>query len=184
MVAQTKYAESGIKALIDVLGKCRVTATSRVTLFRWTLFNILIGNSDAHLKNISFIAGPAGYELAPHYDLLSTSAWARAELLSNEEAQWPDIAMSYPIANVFQYCDLRREHLEFFASQLGIRITSFNREFNRMVNGIGAAAAELEAEFEARTDVPREIRASQTHMLRCIRYLPIKTMIEQLQNSK
>lgn len=79
--AQAKYAESGIKALTDVLSKCRTTAMARVTLFRWTLYNILIANSDAHLKNISLISGTGGYELAPHYDLLSTGAWARPELL-------------------------------------------------------------------------------------------------------
>ena len=72
--AKAKYAESGIKALTDVLSKCRTTAMARVTLFRWTLYNILIANSDAHLKNISLISGTGGYELAPHYDFLSTGA--------------------------------------------------------------------------------------------------------------
>lgn len=182
--AQAKYSESGIKALTDVLSKCRTPATARVTLFRWTLYNIFIANSDAHLKNISLIAGSGGYELAPHYDLLSTGAWARPELLGQGEAKWPDIAMSYPITDVLEYRDLRKEHLEAFASQLGIRATSFNREFNKMVGRIEAAAAELEVEFEARTDVPNAVRASQLRMLRSIRFLPIATMAKQLQQSK
>lgn len=182
--AQAKYAESGIKALTDVLSKCRTTAMARVTLFRWTLYNILIANSDAHLKNISLISGTGGYELAPHYDLLSTGAWARPELLGQGEARWPDIEMSFPITDVLQYRDLRREHLEAFALQLGIRATSFNREFNKMVGGIDVAAAELEAEFEARTDIPDTARASQMRMLRSIRFLPIKTMTIQLQQPK
>ncbi|MDQ1833855.1 HipA domain-containing protein [Massilia scottii] len=180
--AQAKYAESGIKALTDVLSKCRTSATARVTLFRWTLYNILIGNSDAHLKNISLIAGPGGYELAPHYDLLSTAAWARPELLGQGEATWSDTAMSFPIADALLYRDLRREHLKAFADQLGIGATSFNRELTKMVGGIEAAAAELEAQFEARTDVPATIRGSQLHMLRCIRYLPIATMAQQLKS--
>jgi serine/threonine-protein kinase HipA len=179
--AQAKYTESGIKALTDVLGKCRTPATARITLFKWTLYNILIANSDAHLKNISLIAGPGGYELAPHYDLLSTGAWARPELLGQGEAQWPDIAMSFPIADVLHYRDLRKDHLETFANQLGIRATGFNREFNKMVGGIEKAAAELEAEFAARTDIPDTARASQRRMLRSIRHLPIATMATQLQ---
>jgi serine/threonine-protein kinase HipA len=182
--ARAKYARSGVDALIDVLGKCRTAATARVALFRWTLYNILIGNSDAHLKNISLTAGPGGYELAPHYDLLSTGAWARPELLGLGEAQWPDIPMAFPIADVVRYRDLRREHLETFANQLGIRSTSFNREFNRMVSGVEAAAAELEAEFGARTDVPDAMRASQARMLRSIRFLPVATMAAQLRRSK
>jgi len=179
--AQAKYAESGIKALTDVLKKCRTTAKARVALFRWTLYNILIANSDAHLKNISLIAGSGGYELAPHYDLLSIGAWARPELLGPGEAQWPDIEMSFPITDVLQYRDLRREHLETFANQLGIKGSSFKREFNKMVRGIEGAAEELEAEFAARTDVPNTARASQMRMLRSIRFLPISTMTKQLQ---
>jgi serine/threonine-protein kinase HipA len=181
MAAHAKYAQSGIKALNDVLSKCRTPATARVTLFRWTLFNILIANSDAHLKNISLIATKGGYELAPHYDLLSTGAWSRPELLGAGEAQWPDIAMSYPISDVLYYKELRREHLLEFAKHLGMGPTSFNREFNKLVGGIEAAAKELVAEYEARTDVPPAMRGSQTKMLRSILHLPIATMSKQLQ---
>lgn len=181
LTAQAKYNQSGIQALQAVLEKCRTPAIARVTLFRWTLFNILIGNSDAHLKNLSLIAGPAGYELAPHYDLLSTGAWSRPELLGQGESQWPNITMSFPIGDILHYRDLRKSHLETFALQLGIRATSFNREFNKLVAGIETAAAALEAEFEARTDVPAVLRGSQSHMLRCIRYLPIQSMARQLQ---
>ena len=151
-----------------------------VKLFRWTLYNILIGNSDAHLKNISLFAVQGGYELAPHYDLLSTGAWSRPELLGPGEAQWPNVAMSFPVGDAVRYRDLRKEHLQAFAGELGIRSTSFHREFTRMVSGIGKAAAELSAEFEARTDVPDAVRASQAHMLRSIRFLPIATMTKQL----
>jgi len=181
MSAHAKYAASGIKALSDVLSKCRTPATARITLFRWTLFNILIANSDAHLKNISLIATKGGYELAPHYDLLSIGAWSRPELLGAGEAQWPDIAMSYPISDVLHYKDLRWGHLAEFAKHLGMGPTSFKREFNKLVGGIEAAAAELAAEYEARTDVPPEIRGSQIRMLLSIRHLPISTMSRQLQ---
>jgi serine/threonine-protein kinase HipA len=40
-------------------------------LLNWTLFQILIGNSDAHGKNISFFVGKAGIDVAPSYDLLN-----------------------------------------------------------------------------------------------------------------
>jgi len=40
-------------------------------LLNWTLFQILIGNSDAHGKNISFFVGKAGIDVAPGYDLLN-----------------------------------------------------------------------------------------------------------------
>lgn len=180
LAAYTKYSESGIRALLDVLDKCRTPAVARVKLFRWTLFNIFIANSDAHLKNISLIAGAGGYDLAPHYDLLSIGAWARPELCATGEPTWPNIEMSFPITGISHYPELRKEHLQAFANQLGIRATSFNRELNKMLSSIEAAALELETEFEARTDVPAHYRASQLRMVRSIRHLPIATMVKQL----
>ncbi len=41
-------------------------------LLQWTIFNYLIGNTDAHGKNLSFLFTEQGPELAPFYDLLST----------------------------------------------------------------------------------------------------------------
>jgi serine/threonine-protein kinase HipA len=43
-------------------------------LFRVIVFNYVIGNGDAHLKNFSLLETPFGdFSLAPAYDLLSTS---------------------------------------------------------------------------------------------------------------
>jgi len=42
--------------------------------FRQVVFNYLIGNGDAHLKNFSLLETPSGdHALSPAYDLLSTS---------------------------------------------------------------------------------------------------------------
>ena len=43
------------------------------SLYRWIVFNYLIGNADAHAKNLSFIIEGSGkIKLAPFYDLIST----------------------------------------------------------------------------------------------------------------
>ena len=45
-------------------------------LLKWTAFNILVGNADAHAKNISMIWDVNnGIKLAPFYDLLSTAVY-------------------------------------------------------------------------------------------------------------
>jgi serine/threonine-protein kinase HipA len=46
-------------------------AADRLKLLRWTIFQVLIGNIDAHGKNLSFFVTAAGLELAPAYDLVS-----------------------------------------------------------------------------------------------------------------
>ncbi|MDH3391182.1 MAG: HipA domain-containing protein [Desulfobulbaceae bacterium] len=40
-------------------------------LLNWVLFQLLIGNSDAHGKNISFYVGRDGIDVAPAYDLVN-----------------------------------------------------------------------------------------------------------------
>ncbi len=42
-------------------------------LLRWTIFNLLVGNADAHGKNLSLLYNPeGGLSLAPFYDLVCT----------------------------------------------------------------------------------------------------------------
>ncbi len=41
----------------------------------WILFNWIIGNSDAHGKNISFYVGKEGISITPFYDILNTSLY-------------------------------------------------------------------------------------------------------------
>jgi len=48
----------------------------RLRLVDWTLFNVLIGNADAHAKNLAMVYDMDGkLRLAPAYDLLATGYW-------------------------------------------------------------------------------------------------------------
>lgn len=53
----------------------RYSARARIDLdryFRLVVFNLVIGNADAHLKNFSLLERPEGLRLSPAYDLVST----------------------------------------------------------------------------------------------------------------
>ena len=43
---------------------CRIPALAIRDLLNWTLFQMLIGNSDAHGKNISFFVGKSGIDVS------------------------------------------------------------------------------------------------------------------------
>jgi serine/threonine-protein kinase HipA len=120
LAAGTKYTRSGVAALRDVVAHCRTKAAARIALLRWTLFNVLIGNGDAHLKNISLLAGREGYSLAPHYDLVSTGAWARPELLGPGDSPWPQVELSFPIGQAHTFGALTAQDCFMFAQELGI----------------------------------------------------------------
>lgn len=54
---------------------CNVPAKARFQLLQWILFNLLIGNTDNHGKNISYFVSKKGYEPAPAYDLLNVTLY-------------------------------------------------------------------------------------------------------------
>lgn len=50
-------------------------AKDRQSLIGWVVFNFVIGNADAHAKNLSLLITQDGVKLAPFYDLLSTAIY-------------------------------------------------------------------------------------------------------------
>lgn len=62
---------ASLPKLFEACQHCRIPALAIRELLNWTLFQLLIGNSDAHGKNISFSVGKNGIDVAPAYDLLN-----------------------------------------------------------------------------------------------------------------
>lgn len=54
---------------------CRVPAKAQLQLLQWIIFNLLIGNTDSHGKNLSYFVSKKGYELAPYYDLVNVTVY-------------------------------------------------------------------------------------------------------------
>ncbi len=50
-------------------------AADQRALLGWVIFNVLVGNADAHAKNLSILFTDKGPRLAPFYDLLSTQVY-------------------------------------------------------------------------------------------------------------
>ena len=60
--------------LFHLLDQSAVPARDRLALLRWVIFQVLIGNTDAHGKNLSFFFDSTGLTLAPAYDLVCMEA--------------------------------------------------------------------------------------------------------------
>ncbi len=75
-----KYEHEGGPSFVQCVKLLRNVSTKPgkdvMAVLDWLIFNFLIGNSDAHGKNISFLLLPQGPVLAPFYDLLSTRIYA------------------------------------------------------------------------------------------------------------
>ena len=74
-----KYERQGglvsVPKLVAALRGLPVRGSDLLQLQRWVMFNYLIGNSDAHAKNLSVLVDEKGFRLAPFYDLLCVRAY-------------------------------------------------------------------------------------------------------------
>ncbi len=77
-----KYESEGGPGISDMFAQVDAHSASpaldRLALVDWLLCNFLIGNADAHAKNVAMLYGDDGrLHLAPTYDLLALGYWPR-----------------------------------------------------------------------------------------------------------
>ncbi|KVP16886.1 HipA domain-containing protein [Burkholderia ubonensis] len=121
--------------LFTLLGKMETPASARPFFLRWAILQLLLGNSDAHGKNISFYVRPAGLSPAPMYDLVSVNVYG--------ERVETDMAMAY--GDAFLIEEITPYALADFAHRTGTAIPQFTREINGMARNILKLAPELAA---------------------------------------
>ena len=77
--SQKKYEHEGgpnLAACFEVIRRYSAgPARDRLHLISWVIFNYLVGNADAHAKNLSLLITQEGVMLAPFYDLVSTALY-------------------------------------------------------------------------------------------------------------
>ena len=89
--------------------QCRVPAKAKMQMLQWAIFNLIIGNSDAHGKNFSFFIREDGMEPTPFYDLLS--------IIIHKEVEH-DMAMAY--GDEFNPNEIQEFQLREFAQDIEI----------------------------------------------------------------
>jgi serine/threonine-protein kinase HipA len=114
ILPENKYEAEGGPGLVDCFRVLSAESVhlleDRRNLLRWTIFNVLIGNADAHAKNIALLRTSEGVQLAPFYDLLST-------------AVYPALAtkMAMKIGGENRPDWLQKRHWERFAQGIGVK---------------------------------------------------------------
>jgi len=171
-----KYQQSSVATLVACIDRCNRPALARQQLLRWVIFNLLTGNGDAHLKNLSFRVSAQGIELAPFYDLVSTECY-RATLESLP--RWPERELSLQIGNANTFGAVRSADVLAFAKELGANTRAASRALRELTGAIGPAADAILREFEA-MQIPPAARAAELQVLRQIRHIPIREMLERL----
>ncbi|WP_051678521.1 type II toxin-antitoxin system HipA family toxin [Thiomicrospira pelophila] len=126
--AENKYESEGGPTLKQCAELIRAyshrPAADILQLVRWVLFNILIGNRDAHGKNIAFLYAPK-CELAPFYDLLSTQCY---EGLSDK------FSMKLGGENRLDW--LQKRHFDRFAEAIGVKVGLLEKELAKLIKSV------------------------------------------------
>jgi serine/threonine-protein kinase HipA len=173
-----KYAAATIENLIRCIEACNRPARARLDLLAWVLFNLLTGNGDAHLKNLSFVVSARGVELAPFYDLVSTECYHAAP---GNIPRWPETNLTMEIGAASRFREVTATEFQRFAAQLGVNRRATLRLLEDFTGRIEATADALYGDFE-KVEIPQRIvRAGQLKVLRSIRWIVVKEMVARLR---
>jgi len=140
VLPEQKYESEGGPALnqcFDLVNRSSIRpAADRMALLQWVIFNVLIGNADAHAKNLTILLTDPGPRLAPFYDLLCTKIY---------ESLTDKLAMK--IGGEKRPGWLQEKHWKKFADAVSIKQNLVLKILSDMIQNIVPKAEELAAEF-------------------------------------
>ena len=131
--AAAQYRDgTSFESLFSQVAKVHRKAVEKLTMLRWALFQLVIGNCDAHGKNYSFFVTAEGLSSAPWYDLVSV-------------VQYPQVSQELAMAfgDVFDIHQVKGFALADFATRCGIDRNLLHREAKRLADGVRKHAARL-----------------------------------------
>ena len=180
-----KYSQGSMDNLAALAKACRSPAVARTRLFGWLVFNVLLGNSDAHLKNLSFLVSHEGVQLAQFYDLLSVACY---DTPAFDKKAWPDqTQLAWPILGVLHFSDINRGLLLEAGAALNLAKGTADRLLEslrgRILAETEALYADVEAENARLIAGRRELGitlTAETRCLRAIQHTVIKEMARRL----
>lgn len=127
----------GFKRCFDLLMEhSKDPIRDKTRLIRWAFFNYLIGNSDAHAKNISMLITREGTFLAPFYDLMSTNVYAGL-----------DAKLSMKVGGKYKRREIAGRHWERFAEDAGVKSDVVKEAGIRLGQELPATAGKLAGGF-------------------------------------
>lgn len=133
------WALPSYAALADLLDRHSLSpGLDRLAGAQAAVFHFLIGNADAHAKNISLLHAEDGVRLAPLYDVLST-------------AVYPDLSpkLSLSVGDELNPDTITQIHWSDLADDFGLRAGAFELVRRQLVTRVRTAAHRLREQARA-----------------------------------
>jgi len=179
-----KHVGATLDALVQVVERTTNKLATRTALFRWLVFNILVGNDDCHLKNLSFFVRHDGIWLAPHYDLLCTGSYC-TRAFAEDRATWSHVPMAFALPGARTFGEVTLEAVLAAAKHLGLPEAAARRIVIEVTTRVERAFAAFVTEHEEMTrNLPPNRgpgSAVEARLLRVVQHITLSEMLERLR---
>jgi len=138
----------GFERLFSTLGFVPERARATQALLRWALLQYIVGNADAHGKNVSFFSRPHGLAVAPFYDIVSTVQYHELDA---------ELAMAF--GDEFEIAAIGPYALADFAHRVNVPRAALVREMRRIGRAVQKNAPQLADSTEYVGDEIEMVRA-------------------------
>ena len=189
-----KYEIANLGTLLNAVQATRSRALARNQLYQWLVFNVLVGNGDNHLKNLSFTVTGDGIELAPGYDMLCTAVYD-APLYAADRAIWPRTGLGTVLPQATHFHEVSHDQLLKAGEALGLGESTASRllqgmllriedEADALLQAIGEENQALHQRFkEFGSGAPKAaVAGGEMQLLRAIRHVVIQDMVARVRN--
>ncbi len=112
--------------IVKALRELHLNGKDLFNFQRWVMFNYLIGNSEAHAKNISVFISTSGFALTPFYDLLCLQVHGNNQLALN-------------IGNEYNFDSIGAHSWEKFCDDCGFGLKPTFANFRKMAQDLPKA---------------------------------------------
>lgn len=179
-----KYKTATLQTLAQIIDYCRNRVSTRLNLYRWLVFNLLVANTDNHLKNLSFLVSAAGIELAPTYDLLSTGTY-HTRAFASERANWPAVDLAIELPGATTLAAVTRESILSAGEALGLPRRLGGRELDRLtrdlVPALNALAQNIDRENAGYPEPVRVFLGGESRLIATLQHVVVRDMLERLK---
>lgn len=139
VVPELKYQNEGgpdLAQCFDLVRRAtKPNALHVLRLLDGVIFNVLIGNHDAHGKNFSLLYRDKTPVLAPFYDLLSTAVYPELT---------PKMAMK--IGSKYKFSEVHSRHWEQFAASASLSVAQTKKRVLELCKRLPITARELQTQ--------------------------------------
>lgn len=165
---------SRFMALLDDKMITQAPGVAKLQFLRWSIFQVLIGNTDAHAKNLSFFCADGGLEVAPAYDLVCALVYA-VDNIQDSLAMAVGDNFDPTTIGAYDWAQLAHE------SNLPTRLVSgeLRRLAQAALNALPGLVQRLENEGAERTTLSRVQEVIARQAAQALRCAPLVTKVNR-----